>query len=392
MNKKALVVLLLFLSMSSQWINPQSKTKALPVIDISKKYPKKEILLQDVADVEHIRLETTDDVLLCYNSGNDISVLASVSDKYICTYEWRRGNIFVFDRNGKIAYHFNHKGGSGREYPLIGPAGVIVDAKSEEIFVCAIKNIQVYSMSGAYKRTLNFESIRYSEIYNFDDETLLIYDDINVQADDVKPEKNPYRLISKKDGSTVAVLDINLPKRYSTSIYENEWIHKLFFKNEKYHGRDIVIADISSDTIYMLTQNRELTPLLVRKPSVHASEPRQVWSVFLITDKFIMVGINTLTFSKFENREIPSKVLTYEFETGEISDMTIRNTAEYVKGVGWGVQRAPVNIEKNMTACLQSVPHLKENASKKMLRGEFEKFVAKLDEEDNPIVTVIKFK
>jgi len=104
----------------SQFINPQSKSGALPVIDFSKDYPKhKEQILQELADIEYVRLETTDDILLSgVRSMSDISKLAYVSDKYILIYEMKRGDIFVFNRNGKIVSHFNQRGQSGREIKI----------------------------------------------------------------------------------------------------------------------------------------------------------------------------------------------------------------------------------------------------------------------------------
>ncbi|MDR2775039.1 MAG: 6-bladed beta-propeller, partial [Tannerella sp.] len=41
-----------------------TKTGNLHVIDISKTHPKKDVLLQSIADLEYIPLETTDDILL----------------------------------------------------------------------------------------------------------------------------------------------------------------------------------------------------------------------------------------------------------------------------------------------------------------------------------------
>ena len=58
------------------------KAGDLPVIDVSKTYPKKEIRLQDIADIEYIPLETTDDVLL------DRTVLSYLSDKYIIAHDF----------------------------------------------------------------------------------------------------------------------------------------------------------------------------------------------------------------------------------------------------------------------------------------------------------------
>jgi len=400
MKSTIIIILLLFLPTGNQFVSSQSKTGDLPVLDISKQYPKKQLFLQDIAEIENVRLETSDSVLLSGVGLRDISMLASVSDKYIVVYDLRRGDIFIFNRNGTIFSHFNHKGSSSREYPLIeDSSGILFDEKNEEIFVCSYRAIQVYSLYGDYKRTLKLEihPKYFYEICNFDDETLLLYKDLDVEyVDDANTEKLPYSLISKKDGSTVSVLYFYLPKRYSTRYrkYSGDGGKSTIWKSSnfsnRYHGQNLLLADISSDTMYLLNQNRELTPLLVRKPSVHASEPRKVWTITIITDKFVSIHIKTLDFEKDSSPRMQSFV--YEFETGEISDMLIKNTDFNVRGAGWSGPTNPINSPENTTARLLQVPQLKEYANRKILVGDFEKFVATLDYDDNPIVQIIKFK
>ena len=55
--------LVLYLLVSCQGTK-RAETQALSVVDMTKSYPEKEIVLQDIADVEYIPLETTDDFLL----------------------------------------------------------------------------------------------------------------------------------------------------------------------------------------------------------------------------------------------------------------------------------------------------------------------------------------
>lgn len=107
MNINHLILLFSFLLLGSEVVSSQSKAGNLPIIDISKQYPKKEVCLQDVADSEYVPLETTDDVLL---SG--IATLSAVTNKYILIHEPRQGDIYVFDRKGKLYSHFNHLGQS----------------------------------------------------------------------------------------------------------------------------------------------------------------------------------------------------------------------------------------------------------------------------------------
>lgn len=387
MKTKHFLLMIFFFLMGSQVISSQSEKSHLPVIDISKSYPKKEIRLQDIADSEYIPLETTDDVLL----GNRLA-LSYVSDKYILIHEPIRGNIFIFNRDGTIYSHFNHKGQSGQEYAWIGDAGIIFDEKNEEIFVCN-QSIQVYTLKGEYKRTLKINTVDSdSKVFNIDDEALLVYDDVIIEPGlEDKTMKDPYRLVSKKDGSLISVLNIHFPKRYSTriaKIEKNSWGGLfLFYTQSMYYGQDLMIADVSSDTLYQLTPNRKLIPLLTRKPSVHVSEePRKVWATFLTTDKFIIIGTILLDFNSVGGK-IP--FFMYEFETGEVTRVSFFD-AEYGTKY-WEPGNSPA-IAKNRIAGLIQPSSIIDAYEKKRLNGNVDKFIKTLSEDDNPVVRILKFK
>ena len=371
-----------------------TKTSDVQVIDILKSYPKKEIILQNVAGIEYVPLETTDDILL---SG--VCQLAYLSDKYVVVWEPRLGDIFIFDRNGKIITHFNYRGQGNREYIIT--MNVIFDEKNEEIFVFdnpQTRKILVYSLTGEYKRTLKYSEDYLNIIaYNFDDDALLVYDETNLFLPEYN--KKPYLFMSKKDGSFVSSLDIFLPVRYHnrtmTQFELNGQTAYMPFTinapNNRYYGQSFLIADISSDTIYRLTKNKELTPLIIRKPSVHSSEPRKVLTHQFSTDKFMFVNIITLDFEAAENgRSITNKDLIYEFDTGETSEVSFVN-GDYPSSAWWFPQLGYVETSPNTVALLEQTPRLKKALEKNQLKGELEKLVEMLDEDDNPVLMIVKF-
>ena len=88
-------------------------TSKLPTIDITKEYPKKKLVLQDIATAEYIPLETSDKVLL-----DGVATLhCSFTEHYITTYNANEGQIFVFDRKGKI--HLIIKEGVGKNTTIL---------------------------------------------------------------------------------------------------------------------------------------------------------------------------------------------------------------------------------------------------------------------------------
>lgn len=392
MKRQTLLLLAFLLLIGSQAVNSQSKTGHLLTFDFTKSYPQKKMRLQDMADIEYVALETTDDILL----GGATS-LSAVTDKYILVHEFRLGDIFVFDRNtGKLFSHFNHKGGGGQEYSWIAN-GTLLDEKKEEIYVCS-QFIQVYSLKGEYKRTLKINGFDHDmSILNFDDESLLVYDDVIIgPGRENKTNTTPYRLVSKKDGGLISVLDIHFSKRYSNAICQqlegNNWRpFKFYYTHNRHYGSDIMIADISSDTLYRLSPSKGLIPLLTRKPSIHATEPRSIWSPLLTTDKFMLFGTFLLDFNKAAGK-MPT--FMYDFQTGEVSLVSILDTEYDTRAWSngrWGPEATPA-IAKNKVAELIQVSSLLEAYRGKRLAGNGEKVAKALVEDDNPVVRIIKFK
>lgn len=392
MKKKNFILLFISFLMCSQVISPQSKIGDLPVFDFSKNYPQKKLRLQDMADIEYVPLETTDDVLL---GGS--SELSAVTDKYILVHEVRRGDIFVFDRKtGKLYSHFNHKGQGGMEYNWI-ENGTILDEKNAEIYVCS-QFIQVYSLQGEYKRTLKINGFdHYMKILNYDDESLLIYDDVNIEPGrESRTKKDPYSLVSKKDGSLISVLGIHLPKRYSNAIAQklegNMWRpFKFSYPQNMHYGSDLMIMDISSDTLYKLSPNEGLIPLLLRTPSIHASEPRNIWFPLVTTDKFLLIGTFLLDFNSIGGK-IPA--FMYDIKTGEISKVSILDveydTRAWSQG-RWEPSGSPA-IAKNMYAEFIQASSVIDAYKGKRLKGNGPKIAKTLVEDDNPVVRILKFK
>ena len=66
-------------------------TSKLPTIDITKEYPKKKLVLQDIATAEYIPLETSDKVLL-----NGVATLhCSFTEHYITCLLYTSKSIFL---------------------------------------------------------------------------------------------------------------------------------------------------------------------------------------------------------------------------------------------------------------------------------------------------------
>jgi len=395
------IVFLIFLAAFLTGCQSKSRQRGdLPVIDISKKHPQKEVTLSSIADIEYLPLETTSEVLL----DQDAKIFY-FCEKYILVLNQRLGEIFAFDSNGKKIKFFRIPHGRGpMEFARID--NIVFDDIKEEIYLNdVVGKILVYSLTGDYIRTMDqFPGLySFSCLLNFDEETFLIYQEyLKRKQGDYIPPENPYYLVSKKDGTVVFNLDINLSVRIPIAVLDLETfnMYEYIFPVNRHFGNDFVIADISSDTVFLLTKNRELTPLLVRTPSVvDTSEPRTVWRSELTTDKFIIFRTMDLNFEKYiatGQIEQHPVFLKYEFETGKISEVVSFIIDDYPtfnwKSATQSLFDVVDNPQKNMAVKLLDVALLKEAQEENKLKGKLNELVATLHEEDNPVLMIVNFK
>ena len=366
-------------------------------IDVSQIYAEKEFYIQDIAKVEYIPLETNTNTLMRFRTD----AIIHVSDDYIIAKNYNDGDIFVFDGQGKSKYSFNHKGQGPMEYNVLWD--IAFDEKAKEIFVFDLykSNIHVYSIDGKYKRTLDFFSgLSDINMYNFDDETLLVYDNSNVRSQaisDMSYANRPYLLISKNDGSTIDSLNIHLPVRLSNSaVWRGEqdgqqmtYSMSIPITTNRSYGKNFIIADWSCDTIYRLTPNCELQPMIVREPPVQSTDPKILISNFLTTNKFILLGIYVMDYKLLKDGgNISQKQLIYDFETGQTNeyrfknkDITSANNVRIWEAITPG----------NTGVSMYDVSFLFDLNEKGEIKGDLKELLNSLDEDNNPVLMKVKF-
>jgi hypothetical protein len=84
----------------------------------------------------------------------------------------------------------------------------------------------------------------------------------------------PYLFVSKKDGAITSTLERSLPVRYSDRLLfevKNEKSEKQTkilavsgYVNNWNNVNNFVIADLSADTVYQLTRDKKMIPLITR--------------------------------------------------------------------------------------------------------------------------------
>ena len=365
----------------------------LAEIDVTKDYPRKEFYLQEIAKVEYIPFETNDNALM----GLSRKVFY-MSDEYIIVANTVEGDVFVYDGKGKWKYSFNHKGQGPGEYVSLN--SIDFDEKEKEIFVCewysSNPKILVFAENGAFKRTLPCPPNFWPNLYNFDDETLFVYDNFGISEMEGYSSK-PYLFMSKKDGTFTDSLNIDLPVRLSSvAVWQGEkdgqpvtYSRGMRISYNRSYGKNFLIADWSADTIYRLTPQKELQPMLVRKPPMQSTDPKILLSNFLVTDKFILLGVHHMYYDAIRNGgEILQKQLMYDFKTGETFVYRLKNR-DITTSTNVIIMDAITPENTGIT--LYDTTFLFDLDEKGELRDDLKELLKTLNEEDNPVLAKITF-
>ncbi|MDP3398161.1 MAG: 6-bladed beta-propeller [Bacteroidales bacterium] len=363
-------------------------------IDLTKKYPVKRISLQEIADIEYIQLERRENVIA--------DRIRYISDSLIIAIEYKRGDIITFSGDGKFISKFNKKGRSGEEYQSIGH--IAYSPEERELFITdymLLHRIQVYSIDGLYKRTLNHPGSWITSIYNFDSETLLAYEDPDFNTRKQNNEIfTPYLFLSKEDGSIISKANISFKKEDRVSASKVIVIDKYrSFQATisqtniiKSNNDNYIIGDLSLDTIFMVKNDKSITPIIIKK-SKNDSDSNLLSFLVYKNDKYSFFAIsdfNLDSLRKNNNLKIDSKYLLYWASDGQVNEIKLYNEdyPEYeidINGIGRVSQKgyASYSIE-----AYKLVDAFKNDN----LKGELKEIASKLTDDDNRVLVKFIFK
>lgn len=378
----------IFLLVMTSCGSDNASTDGFITVDVTKSSysPKKELILQDFMDVEYIPLETNYEFI---NQG----YVQAVGEKYIIVSNYRKdGDIFVYNRNGKAIRKINHKGQGGKEY--ISFRTITLDEENNELFVNDhyAKKIVVYDLEGNFKRSFKQndkgKSLFYWEIFNYDKENLICYDELN--------EEIPFLLISKQDGSITKEIKVPFKEK------------KVFIQLLKYEGGirtagpgnysritpfkgNWILLEPSSDTIYTLMPDCSLRPFIAKTPPVHTLDPEFYLILKLVSDRYyFMESIkNVYDFRKEEG--FPKTYFVYDTQEKDFFSYIIYNGDYSYKKELYMVMFTPINTKGELWATIDAF-ELCRDYEKGKLKGKLKDIAAKLGEDDNRVIMLVKPK
>ena len=365
-----------------------ASTDGFITIDVTKSSysPQKELVLQDFMDVEYIPLETNDEFV---NQG----YVNAIGEKYIIVTNYREdGDIFVYDRNGKAIRKINRKRQGGEEY--ISCLKIILDEENEELFIndFLARKIKVYDLEGNFKRSFKQkqegDTQFYGEIFNYDKDNLICYDECNADI--------PFLLVSKQDGS--------ITREIITPFKEK----KLFIQLLRYEGGtraagpgpysritpfkgNWILLEPSSDTIYTLMPDCSLRPFIAKTPPVHTLDPEFYLILKLVSDRYyFMESIkNVYDFRKEEG--FPKTYFVYDTQEKDFFSYIIYNGDYSYKKELYMVMFTPINTKGELWATIDAF-ELCRDYEKGKLKGKLKDIAAKLGEDDNRVIMLVKPK
>ena len=344
-------------------------------VDVTKIYPESEYVLQEVAEVEYLPLETKDDFLIDY-----VRVLY-MDDKEI--FIGNRGGFFTYDRiTGKALRSFNRQGNGGQEYPFI--LKLTYDRENEEIGILTPGNrVCVYHPQGGFKREFSVP-MGTREMYQLDKCRLLIDREIDTLL-------RPFSVISQQDGSELDKIGVSIPSKIQRPVRvspDGQIVMVMFIEQIQGSGNKFLLSNVSADTVFSYTLDGVITPVLVRTPSVQKMDPKII--LLAGTDYGRFFFFNTEHFG--DDPGIPAQKLAYDRHTGEIVaphftdagyttkkevSLPVRNTAQITDG--WLVIGIPAD-------------QLCEAYARGELQGRLQEVAAGIKEDDNPVLMLVRFK
>lgn len=382
--KKTSTILVIILLVLMGCGGEKPATDSLVTVDVTANYPKKELILQDFMDVEYAPLETTDEFITkgkVMDVGKDIILVANV----------REGDILIFDRTtGQGLRKINRKGQGAEEYLLL--VNLILDEANNEMFANdgPSSKIQVYDLHGNFKRSIPYKKGAFvSNIYNYDKDYLLCQD---TYAPENTSSVNLFFLLSKQDGSRK---DIEIPfeKKISTvivkqvgdQVYGNGPRNSLIvpFQN------NWILTEPSTDTVYMNQPDNSIHPFMVRTPSVHTMEPEVFLFPGVLTNRYYFMQTVKKEYDFEAQKGLPTTDLMYDRQGKTIYKYTVYNNDCSERTEDMSLRS--INNEIALVQTLQA-HELVEAYEKGKLKGKLKEIAAKLNEEDNPVIMLVKHK
>ena len=386
MNQRIVINLALvttFIFLFTDCKSRKENDNSLMQIDVSASYPEKEIMLEEVADIEYLQLEFDEDYLFSNPPCIVTSQKIIISD---------RENVLIFSRNGKPLSKFNRKGQGPGEYTYIYE--LLYDETSDEVFLKSEDKFLVYSSSGKYKRTFpllgRFYDI-FSKFVNYDSETILLYDDDAGYPDNYS---SAFSFISKKNGSVVD--SIMIPKGKRVAHFAQTSAESIVYAPPYWivkHRDGYLLTDYSIDTVYFFSREKKLTPILVRKPNIQSMNTNIILNSMIEAGNYnFFLSITIKAVEENGRYRLPSKYLMRDKKTGSVYQQKITFKDYQGKIINISPKIIENTKDSRLGLVVLDLTELIDANAENKISGKLKELVENSDELGNDILILLHFK
>ena len=356
-------------------------------LDVAKDYPEKTINLEDIAEVRYVPLETTDQSLI-----QGIHKMATSDDKIVIC-DLVQNTVFIFDKDGHYINSINKEGPGPQEYSSI--QNFAVDFQKEEIYICDYPlkyRILTYSFDGGFIRESKLDQkIWPSILYNYDESHLIAYDNYNMESENAN--KQPYSLINKENGQ-VSPLPLIIENRKSNRVMTSDGDKFMSFSidiDPMIKTDDgVVISDFALDTLYKYT-DQKLIPIGVRKNL--GQKDLSAFCAYSSNYSFFNIVKMEVDEKNIKNApsEVDAKFFFLDRKSSSISEVKIQMSDVITKkDIRWDCYGRDLH-ESGVTRTFKASTLMKL-LKEQRLNGKLKEIASTLNEDDNPVLMIAKFK
>ena len=342
--------------------------------DVTKEYSKKELYIQDIADVDYIPLETNDSMLWL---GREI---AFFGDDHIIATNVRTG-VLIHNREGEALHSFHRLGGGPEEYRGLYCADY--DKEKDEIYILSYVECKfyVFDSKGNYKRSFSTGHGLGNPVGAF----FLCGNEIIAYS-----RENTYIRLSKQTGEVIGRFVFGSDSKYGLSYTQNGMKvtcpTNYFIKDKDGY----ILSAFASDTTWLLTPEMALHPIGVRTPSITTMEvPTFLLPIKNTSNYYFMYTVKKSTGYPMEMYMLDKKENQIYWLASKLKNKDCKDQEVHLDMAG---PISGANIPINMSIQVLGASGLIEAYEDGRLSGKLKDIAVNLKDDDNPVLMIMKFK
>jgi hypothetical protein len=263
---------------------------------------------------------------------------------------------------------------------------IVIDEDRDEMFINdrPVSRILVYDLDGNFKRSFKQDYImNFSYMYNFDEGNLIFRDYVERKG------KQSFMILSKQDGSIIREIEIPFRREKSPGLISGNNM----FTPRNFplipHGGNWILMSPSSDTVFWYSSEHNMTPFIARTPSIQSMDPEVFLFPGILTDRYYFMESAKKEYDFETQTGFPRKKLMYDRQEKTIYEYTVYND-DYAQRTE-NMSTRTISDEIAFWDKIEAY-QLIEDYKKGYLKGRLKEIAAELDEEDNPVIMLVKHK